>query len=187
MAKKIDTIIIGGGQAGLATSYHLKLRNREHVILEQATRPGNAWRNDRWDSFSLLTPNWSFRLPGAVYDGPARDGFMPRHEVISRFEGYIARYRLPVQYNMQVTSVETCPDGDGYRVKTQSGEWEAKTWSWLPAFSKSLKFPPSPPACRLRSSSCTPDIIVIRQRCRPAQCWWSAARSPAARSLRSCI
>ena len=68
MIKSIDTLIVGGGQAGLATSYHLTQRGREHIILERASQPGNAWRNDRWDSFTLVTPNWSFRLPGAEYD-----------------------------------------------------------------------------------------------------------------------
>ncbi|MBP1704250.1 MAG: dependent oxidoreductase [Chloroflexi bacterium] len=126
MTQSIETIIIGGGQAGLATSYFLTQASREHLVLEQAVQAANAWRNDRWDSFSLLTPNWSFRLPGAEYDGPARDSFMPRHEIISRFEGYIARYRLPVQYNMQVSSVEPCPNGDGYRVRTHETELEAR-------------------------------------------------------------
>ena len=50
MTHKYPTIIIGGGQAGLATSYHLKQRGHEHIVLEQAAQAGNAWRNDRWDS-----------------------------------------------------------------------------------------------------------------------------------------
>lgn len=65
MIQEIETIIIGGGQAGLATSYYLSQRGREQIVLEKAAQTGNAWRNDRWDSFALLTPNWSFRLPGA--------------------------------------------------------------------------------------------------------------------------
>ena len=71
MSETVETVIVGGGQAGLATSYHLQRRGREHVVLEQAAQAGNAWRNDRWDSFTLVTPNWSFRLPGAEYDGDA--------------------------------------------------------------------------------------------------------------------
>ena len=59
----IDTIIIGGGQAGLATSFYLKRQGREHLVLERADRPGAAWQQ-RWDSFTLVTPNWAFRLPG---------------------------------------------------------------------------------------------------------------------------
>ena len=59
----IDTLIIGGGQAGLATSFYLKKQGREHLVLERADRPGAAWQQ-RWDSFTLVTPNWAFRLPG---------------------------------------------------------------------------------------------------------------------------
>ena len=69
MNTKHATIIIGGGQAGLATSYYLKQRGQEHIVLEQASQAANAWRNDRWDSFVLNTPNWMFRLPGAEYHG----------------------------------------------------------------------------------------------------------------------
>ena len=77
MVQAIDTVIVGGGQSGLATGYELRRRGCEHVILEQAARAGNAWRNGRWDSFSLVTPNWSFRLPGADYGAETPDDFMP--------------------------------------------------------------------------------------------------------------
>jgi putative flavoprotein involved in K+ transport len=125
-AMKIDTIIIGGGQAGLSTSYFLAQQGREHVVLEAAAQAGNAWRNDRWDSFTLNTPNWSFRLPGAEYQGDAPDGFMARGEIVSRFEDYVARFQLPVRYNVEVTSVEARADDEGYLVKTQQDVLEAK-------------------------------------------------------------
>ena len=118
MSKKTETVIIGGGQAGLATSYHLKQRNQEHIVLEQSSRVGNAWRNDRWDSFTLLTPNWSFKLPGAEYKESEPDGFMAKEEVVRRFDQYVSRYRLPVQYKVQVTGVEKNSCADGYLVKT---------------------------------------------------------------------
>ena len=54
--EKIETVIIGGGQAGLATSYWLKQHGREHIVLEKAGQPAHAWRQ-RWDSFTLVTPN----------------------------------------------------------------------------------------------------------------------------------
>ena len=89
MKEKIETVIIGGGQAGLSASYYLQQQARENVVLEQAAQPANAWRNDRWDSFTLLTPNWSFRLPGAEYAGDNPDGFMPKDEIVTRFEQYV--------------------------------------------------------------------------------------------------
>ncbi len=87
MVKHVNTIIVGGGQVGLSTSYYLKQHDREHIILEQANQAASAWRN-RWDSFSLITPNWTVQLPGAEYQGDAPDGFMVRDEVIAYFENY---------------------------------------------------------------------------------------------------
>jgi putative flavoprotein involved in K+ transport len=124
--QKYPTIIIGGGQAGLSTSYHLKQRGREHLVLEQADRVGNAWRNDRWDSFTLLTPNWSFRLPGAEYQGDEPDGFMTRQEVVTILEQYVSRCQLPVQFGVHVESVEPFQDESGYYIKTTDEIYEAR-------------------------------------------------------------
>ena len=126
MTQKYPTIIIGGGQAGLSTSYHLTQRGQEHILLEQAAQAGNAWRNDRWDSFTLLTPNWSFRLPGAEYQGVAPDGFMKREEIVAAFEQYILRFQMPVQYGVKVSSVEPITDGPGYRVSTDEAVLDAR-------------------------------------------------------------
>ena len=80
MLDQVGTIIVGGGQAGLALSYYLKLQGRGHVVLEQSNKAGNAWRNHRWDSFVLNTPNWQTRLPGAEYQGNDPDGLVVRPE-----------------------------------------------------------------------------------------------------------
>lgn len=121
---RINTIIIGGGQAGLATSYWLKQRGWEHLVLERADRPGHAWRQ-RWDSFALATPNWTFRLPGAEYAGPERDGFMPRDEIVATFEHYAASNNLPVTYGVDVAAVAPLDDRPGYFVHTQYTVYEA--------------------------------------------------------------
>ena len=125
MTQHTETVIIGGGQAGLATAYYLSQLGRESIVLEQAAQPANAWRNDRWDSFTLVTPNWAFLMPGAEYDGAAPDGYMPRDEIVARFEQYAAHYRLPVQYETHVTAVDPSPTGRGYRVTTDDSTWEA--------------------------------------------------------------
>jgi len=126
MSTSIDTVIIGGGQAGLATSYHLAQRRGEHVVLEQADLPGSAWRDGRWDSFTLVTPNWSFRLPGAEYAGSDPDGFMPKDEIVAAFERYVSRFDLPVRYGTQVASVELAHDGRGYLVTTSDTSLRAR-------------------------------------------------------------
>ena len=69
MLHRIDTVIVGGGQAGLAISYYLSQEGRDHVVLERAPAVAHAWRNQRWDSFTLVTPNFQVRMPGAEYRG----------------------------------------------------------------------------------------------------------------------
>jgi hypothetical protein len=70
-----DTLILGGGQAGLALSRCLTARGRDHLVIERG-RIAERWRSERWDSLHLLTPNWMTRLPGWSYEGPDPDGFM---------------------------------------------------------------------------------------------------------------
>lgn len=122
----IQTIIIGGGQAGLATSYFLSQAGHEHLILEQASQAGSVWRNDRWDSFTLLTPNWSIKLPGMSYSGNNPDGFMRREELVAYFEKYIENFELPVQYHTAVTEVTPLEDGEGWLVNTNDKTFQAK-------------------------------------------------------------
>jgi len=125
MSKVIETVIIGGGQAGLAMSYCLKERGHEHIVLEQAAQPANAWRNGRWDSFTLVTPNWSVQLPGTGYQGDEPNGFMSRSEVVAYLEDYIDRLELPVKFQTHVDEVTAKPNGDGYLVETDDGVFEA--------------------------------------------------------------
>jgi putative flavoprotein involved in K+ transport len=126
MPERIETVIIGGGQAGLSASYHLSRRGCEHIVLERAGRVGEAWRSGRWDSFTLVTPNWTVRLPGAEYKGPDPNGFMPRDEIVATIEGYAEQFHLPVIFDTQVTSVEPTTDGPGFRVRSDGKVWEAR-------------------------------------------------------------
>jgi putative flavoprotein involved in K+ transport len=126
VAEKIETVIIGGGQAGLSLSYYLTQAGREHLVLEKSAQVADAWRNHRWDSFTLVTPNWSFLLPGAEYDGAEPEGFMPKHEIIQRFEQYERDYRLPVRYSTEVTRVEPLQNQYRYKVFTKDTLYEAQ-------------------------------------------------------------
>lgn len=125
MRHTIETVIIGGGQAGLSVSYHLGRAGREHVILEQADRAAHAWRNDRWDSFTLVTPNWSFLPSGGEYTGPQPDGYMNRAEILAQFDRYVAGHPFPLECGIKVSAVDAAPEG-GYRVHTQNATWQAR-------------------------------------------------------------
>ena len=94
MSGQIDTVVIGAGQAGLATSYHLTQSGREHVVLERGD-VADTWRTKRWDGFYLNTPKWTQQLPGYEYDGPEPDAFASLQETVSYLDEYAARSRPP--------------------------------------------------------------------------------------------
>ena len=116
--QSIDTLIIGAGQAGLSASYELTQRGVEHIVLEKE-RIGAGWAN-RWESFCLVTPNWSVRLPGFPYDGDDPDGFMPRDEIVAFLEQYAASFDAPVQLGVHVSGVSK--RGDGFEIAVDGGE-----------------------------------------------------------------
>lgn len=119
-----DVVVIGAGHAGLATSYCLNERSIDHVVLERG-EVANSWRNERWDSLKLLTPNWQSRLPGFGYSGNDPDGFMSMPEVIAFMQAYAKFSCAPVRTETTVTSV--CQKDNGYRVTSDAGEWQAKS------------------------------------------------------------
>jgi putative flavoprotein involved in K+ transport len=120
-AESVGVAVVGAGQAGLATSSELTRAGVQHVVLERG-RIGQTWR-DRWDSFCLVTPNWSVQLPDGYYDGPDPDGFMPRDELVRFFERYAAKVEAPVRENVEVTSIGS--GDDGLVVGTSTGEIRA--------------------------------------------------------------
>lgn len=112
--QSINTVVIGAGQAGLATSYELTQKGTAHVVLER-DRIGAGWA-DRWDKFCLVTPNWTVKLPGFPYDGDDPDGFMPRNEIVAYLERYAASFDCPVQTGVEVTGVTRTDDGFAVQV-----------------------------------------------------------------------
>jgi len=141
MATNSESVIIGGGQAGLAVSYYLTQFNRRHIIFEQETAAASAWRNRRWDSFTLNTPNWQSALPGTDVPGSDPDGFLGREEIVAYLEDYIKRFELPVRYGVRVESVERNPAGSGYVVKTTIGKVEAENVVVATGLHQVPKFP----------------------------------------------
>jgi putative flavoprotein involved in K+ transport len=141
MAKKIETVIIGGGQAGLSLSYYLSRAGREHIVLEKAAQVADAWRSRRWDSFTLVTPNWTFGLPGAEYAGSDPGGFMGKAEIVRRFERYVAANRLPVRCSTEVTRVEPVQNHARYRVVTAETTYQARNVVLATGLFQQVKIP----------------------------------------------
>jgi len=118
---QVDVVIVGAGQAGLAVSYYLRAFGVDHVVLERG-QIAESWRSARWDSFTLVTPNWMTRLPGyTMADGTGRD-FLPRDAVVTMLERFAQG--LPVHAGTEVLSVMA--GEDGYEVVTDSGQIMAR-------------------------------------------------------------
>lgn len=121
MTARHETVIVGGGHAGLALSYHLGRLGRPHVILERG-RVGERWRSERWDSLMFQFPNWSLRLPGQEYRGNRPDGFATRAEVIAFIERYRELVDAPVRTGVRVDRLR--PIATGFRLETTAGSIE---------------------------------------------------------------
>ena len=121
----VTVAVVGGGQAGLATSWCLTRDGVDHVVLEAATA-AHEWADSRWDTFTLVTPNWHCRLPGYAYDGPDPDGFMTRDEVVDWLGGYAATFGPPLVERTRVTALVE-RDGGGFVLATEGPDGEA-TW-----------------------------------------------------------
>ena len=119
MDRSVDVAIIGAGQAGLATSWHLTQAKVDHVVLD-AGRVAETWRTRRWDSFRLITPNWAVGLPGVAYTGVEPDGYMSRAELIGFFESWAASFNPPVVGDTHVSGLEA--DSEGRFLLTADGQ-----------------------------------------------------------------
>src|SRR5262245_18746673 len=98
-------------------------RSIDHVVLERG-EVANSWRTERWDSLTLLTPNWQSRLPGFGYTGSDPDGFRTMPETIEFIARYARAIAAPVRTHTTVTSVRR--RDDGYEVTTDQGTWRCE-------------------------------------------------------------
>ena len=121
-SERFETVVIGGGQAGLAVGYHLARRGRPFVILDANERIGESWRS-RWDSLRLFTPARYSGLPGWRF--PAEPGSIPtKNEVADYIESYAARFDLPVRTGVSVDRLSR--DGNRYVVTSLDHRFEAE-------------------------------------------------------------
>ena len=117
-------VVIGGGQAGLAVSHELGRAGVDHVVLER-DRVGQAWRG-RWDSFTLVTPNWTMRLPGSAYDGEDREGHVGRDRIVEFLQDYADHHAGPVREGVCVHEL-TRGSTSRLHLRTSEGDVEADT------------------------------------------------------------
>jgi putative flavoprotein involved in K+ transport len=118
-----DVVVVGGGQAGLSMSYCLKKANIDHVVLEKH-RLAHEWRQHRWDTFCLVTPNWQCRLPGFPYAGPDPHGFMLKDAIVRYVEDYARSFGPPLLEGVSAMSLRADPTG-GFELHTSVGSCHA--------------------------------------------------------------
>jgi len=123
VSEATEVVVVGAGQAGLAVSYLLTRADIHHQVLERG-RIGESWRSQRWDSFSLNTPNWTNGLVGMEFAPDDPDGFSKTGRLTKYFEEYVRTFHLPVRPGTRIVSLETSPAG-GYALKTPSTSIEA--------------------------------------------------------------
>jgi putative flavoprotein involved in K+ transport len=123
--EKVETLIIGGGQAGLAMSEQLTARGLPHLILERH-RIAERWRTERWDGLHANGPAWHDRLPAIPIAGVDPDGFASRDQMVAYFEAYAEKIAAPIRCGVTVSALHRFPDGDGFRAETSAGLVEAK-------------------------------------------------------------
>ena len=123
MTERIDTIVIGAGQAGLSASYHLSQAGREHVVLERG-EVADSWRNRRWDGFYLNTPKFTQQLPGFEYNGPEPEAFSSRDETISYLDDYAGSFSSPLRAGVEVTALRR--EGGGLEVEAAGATLRAR-------------------------------------------------------------
>ena len=178
---RLDVIVIGGGQAGLAIGHHLARQGRRFTVLEAADGPAAAWRG-RWDSLRLFTPARHDSLPGLAFPGDP-DHYPTRDEVVAYLTEYARRFDLPVEYDSPVRGLRR--EGDGYLVTLEDRTATADqvvvaTGPFQTPRTPALADRLDPAIVQLHSSAYrSPDSS------RPGRCSWSAAATPATRSPRS--
>lgn len=122
--EKTDTLVVGGGQAGIAMSEHLRDLGVPHLVLERG-RIAERWRSERWDSLVANGPAWHDRFPGMEFPETDPDAFVPKEQVADYFVAYARRIGAPVRCGVEVRSVRRLEGRPGFRAETSDGAIEA--------------------------------------------------------------
>ena len=123
--ERTDTVIVGGGQAGIATSEHLGAAGIDHIVLERA-RIAESWRSARWDSLVANGPAWHDRFPNREFAGFDPDSFVGKDAVADYLAAYAAQVAAPIREGVEVTRAEPLSGRMGFRIETSQGPLEAR-------------------------------------------------------------
>ena len=178
-----DTVVVGGGQAGLAMSEHLSSHGVPHVVLERG-RVAERWRSARWDSLVANGPAWHDRFPSLRFDSDP-DGFPSKEEVADYFVAYARKIAAPVRCGVEVREVRHNRGRLGFCVETSEGTLDARS---VVAATGPFQKPVIPPV--------VPDDVEVMQlhsmsyrnpqQLPQARCWWSERGPQECRSPTSC-
>jgi putative flavoprotein involved in K+ transport len=165
--EQIETLVIGGGQAGLAMSHRLKQRGLPHLVLERY-RIAERWRSERWDGLKFQFPNWSVRLPDFPFAHTDPDGFATTAEILDYITAYADFVAPPIRCGVAVTRLR-CRDGGGFVAETPNGPIDADNVVVATGPYQRAVIPDTP----------------ARKSFLVARCWWSARGRPARRLQRN--
>ena len=120
MIEKIDTLIVGGGQAGIAMSEHLSICKIPHLVLER-NRIAERWRSERWDSLVANGPAWHDRFPNMEFADFDPNGYPSKEQVVDYFVAYAEMIKAPIRCGVEVKEVRRNNGRPGFRVETSDG------------------------------------------------------------------
>ena len=124
LTEKIDTVVVGAGQAGIAMSEHLSNANIPHLVLERS-RIAERWRSERWDSLVANGPAWHDRFPNMEFPDFDPNGFATKDQVADYFVAYADMINAPIHCGVEVLKVKSNDGCPGFRVETSHGSIEA--------------------------------------------------------------
>ncbi len=123
--EKVDTLVVGGGQAGIALSEHLGDRGVPHLVLEK-NRIAEAWRSGRWDALVTNGPVWHDRFPNLEFQNSQPDEFVGKDAVADYLESYAEMVQAPIRTGVEVIKAKRLAGQAGFLVETSEGQIEAK-------------------------------------------------------------
>jgi putative flavoprotein involved in K+ transport len=161
--EKVETLIVGGGQAGLMMSAQLRQRGRPHLILERH-RIAERWRTERWEALHANGPSWHDRFADLPITGVDPDSFATRGQMVDYFTAYAAHIAAPVRCGVAVTALQRKQNGTGFRAETSAGPIEAtNVVAATGPFQRGIippLVPPDPGITQMHSTACrNPDQL----------------------------